>query len=496
MSKLFTLHRSKPESGTVKDIQEKYITLAEQAYLNKTNRGQFDTTDDVQGMINILQGIPGAQNSVSVQTKIAELNNKALQFESKKNDKLNAKENYDSKLKSQLQKDASGNYKNLGSLISAYASTYNDYANAFDENVIVPASKRYGSDDTVDDATLKYRNDLMKKAEYYSKLFNLYNSNFLNPSAYAVVIDTNPANGTIISLDIVPNKPATEKDSFGVDESKFMMTDIPVNGLAGNQFPMYLSANNAGKTKDGKLIKKAQFGNKTFEALGSKSSAEGTEDQSVGILKIKKENVPWQDSAFIFNQSEVEQRNTALKELSTSGLDLSKSTDINFDSNDIPNGSVLKMGSRLFYQPKNSDKILELDGKDENEKKTNLESFLKSSNIDSEKITRYQITSSYLKDDSGSSKVDSKKVNSSYFEPAGSIPQSTLGKPTAQQMKERLDSFEQGQSSPEEQGEGFFTNRVNRQKKPSQPKESSGGKSSVNDVIDKGNSFFRSKVTA
>lgn len=500
MSQLLGFHRTKTADAE-KDIADKYITLAEQSYLNKTKYGEFNTSEEIQGLIDTLSAMPGASTSVNLQTKIAELQNKKLQFDAKKNDILNQKDVFDTELKSSLQYAAKFNYSDIKKLAGSYAAIYSEAAEDFDKDVMAKVGERYGTDSTIPAANLSYRKELQEKAKFYAGIFNAYNMKgadgkigALNPEAYAVQIDTNPTNGSIVGIDIVP--------SDSVDEGKYMRTDIGlnvVNDENGNKLPMYLRTFDAGKTSDGKSIRGGMLGGVTFQALDSKSDDKSAETMGIGTLKAIKAKPSFWDKMNFISVSKDEQQKSDVESLVKNGLSLSGGG-YKYDQNDMPTGTILEMGRRKFYQTDNGE-LWEADGQDENSKNANLNKYIQGLGKDPSKIQTYKVTSDYLVDDEQNSKVKG-KINDETFSPAPvGMSQSTLGRPQQQisvmePEKPELSSFFTAKAKQQTTQSTSYMSK-NRQNKPNTSSaESSTGKSSINDIIDKGKSFFRTRVTA
>ena len=112
----------------------KVLNLLEKSYLSKTTTGEFNTVEDIQGLIDTYKKLP--QDNIDVQTKIADLEGKKLQFNSKLTDILSQKTVFDSQLQEGLDNAAKNNFKNMKSLIGSYASIYADADERYDSEVM------------------------------------------------------------------------------------------------------------------------------------------------------------------------------------------------------------------------------------------------------------------------------------------------------------------------------------------------------------------------
>ena len=174
------------------DTSTKVLALLEKSYLAKTEGGEYNTIEDVQGAIDLLKKLP--QDNVDVQTRIAELEGKKLQFDAKLTDIFSQKDVYDTQLQAGLDNAAKNNFKNMKSLVGSYAAIYADADDRYDKEVMSKIFKRYGTTGDIPKETLDYRKELGEKASFYAQLFNAYNAidpntgeaGLLNPEGIAV----------------------------------------------------------------------------------------------------------------------------------------------------------------------------------------------------------------------------------------------------------------------------------------------------------------------
>ncbi len=488
MARLLGFQKTKTESAS------KVVSLLEKTYLNRTKYGEFNTVDEVDGFIKTLQGLP---QTTEVQEKIADMQNKKLQLGAKLNDILSEKNVFDTDLQEALGGAAKNNFTNLKSLIGSYAAIYGDAADRYDQEILAKVGERYGTASNIPQETLDYRKKLADKAKLYSSMFNAYNVQdpnsgeigMLNPDNFAVVVDTNPTNGAIQHLDIVPS---------GEVDKNYMRTEVGVNvipNIPNKKLPVYLRTNDVGVTSDGKTIRGAQLGNITYQGATESTKDEGI---SAGVLAPHKENVGFFSKLNIFNDTPQEKLNKSIDQIKDRGVDFNSGA-YQFDSNQVPNEAVLRMGNRVFYSTGKNDEILEITGKTSQEKQDNLNSYLKNVGKDPNKMLPYFITKDYLTAPDGSSRVKD-KVDANFFNPVApsSSPTSfnTVSPQTpvaASNMPADLGFFAQ-RAAPKTANSTPETIAVNRQKKPGEPTESSSGKISIGDVIEKGKSFFRNKI--
>src|SRR3990167_4406393 len=463
----------------------KVISLIEKSYLNQTTGGEFNTSEDVQGLIDIFSKLP---QSTEVQLKVADLTNKKLQIEGKLNDILSQKNVFEMDLQKGLDNAAKNSLKNMRSLIGAYASIYGDAADRYDNEVLSDIAKRYGTTGTIPDETLKYRDTLNEKAKFYAELFNSYNTvdektgelGALDTSGIAVQIDTNPKNGSVNRIEIVP--------SGQVDPKTYMRTDVGLNvmdDLPNKKLPVYLRTNDVGVTADGKAIRGSNLGGITYEEQISQTDGGGS--RSAGFLTPKKESVGFFSKINFFSDTQEELKNNSINSIKANGLRFSSSA-YNYDSQDIPNDNILKMGNRLFYSTSKDNQILEIAGKDSGEKIDNLNKYLTSIGKDPNKMSPYFITRDYLTAPDGSSRVQG-NVDANYFS-----PQSSPSQPTS------FDTSSSPPTIPTDEGTppatSFFGDalRVNRQNKPDTPSLESGSGMFSSNLIEQGKSFFRNRI--
>ena len=479
MAKLLGFQKTSSGADIAKTIQ-----LIEKSYLNRTTGGEFNNTEEVQGLIDVFSKLPKSQE---VEIKLADLKNKQLQIQGKLTDILSQKNVFEMDLRQGLDNAAQNNFKDMRSLIGSYAAIYGDAADRYDGEVLSDIAKRYGTTGNIPDETLKYRNTLNEKAKFYAELFNSYNMvdertgelGSLDTSGIAVQLDTNPTTGAVSHLEIVP--------SSEVDNKTYLRTDVGLNvmdNLPNKKIPVYMRTNPVAVTADGKQIRGGKLGNIDFEE--TMNSTDGIGTQTAGILSPKRQGTGF-SGLNPFYQSPEEKLNESIDSIKQNGVRFSNDT-YRYDSQDIPNDNILKMGNRLFYSTAKDGEVLEIDGKDLNEKADNLNKYLRGIGKEPEKMAPYFITRDYLNAPDGGSRVKG-KIDQNYFATpsAPSQPTSfTTVAPTGGAIQ---------QPTPVEPSSFFADNslRVNRQNKPDEPAVGDQSKYFGQDLIDKGMSFFRGK---
>lgn len=494
MARLLGFSKTKAEGAASSD---QMIRILEKTYLARTATGQYQTTQDVEGLIGTLKGMA---QTPDVMEKIADLEDKKLQIQTKLGDILASKNVFDTDLQAGLDGAAKANFKNMKSLIGSYAAIYGDAADRYDSEVMGQVAQRYGTTDSIPQENLDYRKTLAEKAKFYAQLFNSYNVRdektgeigLLDPSGIAVKVDTNPVNGSVQHIEIIP--------SGQVDGKNYMRTEVGVNvvdGLPNKKLPIYLRVNDVGTTADGKTIRGSTLGNIQYqEKINDKASgATG----SAGVLVPHQEHVGFFSKLNFFSDTPAEKLNKSIDSVTKNGVSFSNDS-YKYDSNDIPNETVLKMGTRVFYSTGKDGQILEITGKDGAEKQDNLNKYLTGIGKDPNKILPYFITKDYLTAPDGNSRVQG-KVDANYFN-APTIP----GAPTSFNAPKPSPLGFGGSLQPAALTDSFFSKpgmgtqtttpsiAVNRPNKPDAAPVGSEKKISIGDLVEKGKSFFRNRI--
>ena len=496
MARLLGFTKTKATGAASSD---QMLRIIEKAYLNRTKTGEYQTTQDVEGILEQLKRLP---QSPDVMEKVADLENKKLQIGAKLNNILSEKNVFDTELQGGLDVAARQNFKNMRNLIGSYAAIYGDAAERYSSDVLGQINEQYGTAGKIPDDTLAYKKTLDNKAKFYAQLFNSYlvqdpkSGEFgaLNTDGIAVTIDTNPTNGSINHIDIVP--------SGEVDGRNYMRTEVGVNvldTLPNKKLPVFLRTNDVGVTSDGKTIRGSQLGNiKYTESMSEKSGGTTSSGQ---VLAPTKEVPGFWSKVNFFSDSPEETQSKSVDAIKQNGISFSSSV-YNYNSQDIPNGNVLRMGNRLFYSTDKDDQILEISGNNSGEKQANLTKYLQGIGKDPSNVLPYFITNDYLTAPDGNSRIQG-KVDENYFS-----PESSPGQPTSFQTNQPSPTAEVSSVQKPQAMSGFFGGGAgrgaefkpvlskNRDNKPNVAGETLDGKISTSDVIDKGKSFFRNKTMA
>ena len=476
--------------------EKNIVDLVVKSYLNRTQYGEFNTVEEVDGAINALKGLP---QTLDVQERIADLENTKLKISAKLNDLLMEKNIFDSDLNEALTEATRANFQNPKQMIGSYAAILGDAFERYDTDIYNNVFKRYGTIDKVPAEVIDYRKKLEDKAKLYMNVFNSYNFvdpdtnevGLLEPDAFAVVVDTNPASGKITRMELVP--------SGEVNRDIYMRTDTPLQvmeGMLSKKLPIYLRTFDGGISEFGKPVRSSVLGGFVYSGVDTAAKKDDVGTLGVGELKVQKEGegffkglgralVPkwfgWEENVFGRAQKDVAQN------LRDDGVLLKN---FQFDSADIPNGAVLRMGSRIFYSTDQNNEVLEISGKNEEAKLKNLKKYLQGVGKDP-KIANmpYFVDRSFLVAPDGSSRVKG-TIDENYFAPVSPSTQSVVGASTVAPIL-----------TPQEiPQDTFFSSRQQSfETKTSTPavmpaKESSGGFPSIPDIIEKGKSFFRNKL--
>lgn len=463
------LLRGFQKTKTSEGDSTKVLDLLEKSYLNRTEGGEFNTVEDAQGLIDMYKKLP---QSVNVQSRIADLENTKLKLGAKLTDVLSQKDVFDTQVQEGLDGAAKNNFKNMKSLIGSYAAIYADADARYDEEVMAKIFQRYGTTGNIPTGVLDYRKTLQEKAKFYAQLFNSYNVQdpvtgevgMLNPEGIAVQIDTNPTNGAVQHIDIVPSGQIDDKNYIRTESNVNVISDRP-----NKRLPTYLRVNNVGVTADGKPIRGGMLGNVSYQEGVSKSDTGA--NSFTGVLSPVREKAGFWGTLNVFSDNPAEKLNGSIDSMKENGINFASDA-YRYDSQSVPNDSVLQMGSRLFYSTGAGDTILEITGKDFDEKAANLTKYMTGIGKDPTKILPYKVTKDYLVNPEGKSRVQG-KVDADYFNQPPVQSQSAV--PAAQ-----------AGGSPDFSTSSFFGAK-NTQTRPSEPVVSD----SAPDIVDQGNSFFR-----
>lgn len=468
-------------SGTGEASSDQMIRILEKTYLNRTENGEFSNVAEIEGFIEALNKMP---QTPDVMEKVADMENKRLQFGAKQNDIMNSKALFEDDLNDALRVEARNNYKDIGMLIGSYMNVYADAEEKIDQYIGDNVYKRYGSSAQVPQELIDLKNRIKDKARYYSTLTALTSSpegmESLNTEQLAVQVQTNPLTGNIISVDVVPR---------GEVSKDYMQTDIKakLDGGAPAAIPIYINAEADKVTGLGTATKFGRLGSMEFRGV---DKLEGGEDEQkerkkelgdghgIGQLKAQNDNVSvWAWMNPFYDSPE---------EIAKKGLDSAREdgmtfNDFSFDGNDIPTKSLIRKGNRLYYQQENGD-VSEFEGADYREKMENAKKYLGQIGVDPNKVNAplYADDVFFVAPD-GSSKIK-EKIGSDYFTPALPSASSTsmfTPAPNSPRMTVAPESNPNLLSS-------FFGNK-NRLDKPN----TTVAASTPQNIVEKGKGFFR-----
>lgn len=477
--------------------EKNIVDLVVKSYLNRTQYGEFNTTEEVDGAINALKTLP---QTLDVQERIADLENTKLKIGAKLNDLLMEKNVFESDLNEALTEATRANLQNPKQMIGSYAAILGDAFERYESDIYNNVFKRYGTIDKVPAEVIDYRKQLQDKTKLYTSVFNAYNFvdpdtnevGLLNPDAFAVQVDTNPATGKITRMELVP--------SGEVNREIYMRSDTPlqmIEGMPSKKLPIYLRTFDGGMSEFNKPVRSAVLGGFVYSGVDTAGKKDDVGTLGIGELKVQKEGegffkglgraltpkwFGWEENVFGRAQKDVADN------LRNDGVLLKN---FQFDSADIPNGAVLRMGSRIFYSTDQNNEVLEISGKTEDAKLKNLERYLQGVGKDP-KIAGmpYFVDRSFLSAPDGSSRVKG-KIDENYFAPPSPSTPPVVGASTVAPLPPPQEEAPQ---------ESFFSGRPGFETKTSTPatlvtpKESLGGVPSIPDIIEKGKSFFRSRL--
>lgn len=467
-------------AGTGEASSDQMIRILEKTYLNRTANGEFSNVAEVEGFIEALNKMP---QTPDVMEKVAEMENKKLQFGAKQNDIMNSKALFEDDLNDALRVEGRNNYKDIGALIGSYMNVYADAEEKIDTYISDNVYKRYGSSAQVPQEMIDLKNKIKDRARYYSTLTALISSPegmaSLNTEQLAVQVKTNPLTGNIISVDVVPRGE--------VDTKEYMQTDIKTKLAGGSpaSIPLFINAENDKVTALGTQTRFGRLGSMEFRGVEKLEGNEGEQEErkkelgdsyGVGILTAQNEHVGFFDWLNPFNDSEEEKANKGLESARKEGLTFDS---FNFDGNDIPAKSLIRKGNRLYFQQENGD-VSEFEGADYREKMENAKRYLGQIGVDPNKANAPLYADDvYFVAPDGSSRIK-ERIGADYFSPALPAASSTsmFNAPTSTPMSVAPESNPNLLSS-------FFGN-TNRPNKPD-----AATQTTTPSIVEAGKGFFR-----
>lgn len=469
----------RPKAGGTSSAQA--LDLIRKSHLSQTQGGEFANVAEIDSYIEKLKKMN--QSDPKVQEEILDMENKKLQFQANQQDLISTKGVYETILQKAVSNAIKNNFNNPKDVLASLAAIYGDASANYSEQVLSKVFDKYGTTKEVPAEMLNFSKELEAKGKTYADLFNSYNFQdpqtgeigALDPNGFAVLIDSNPATGKVISMDFVP----TDKLPDG-----YLRADVPLNmGEGAKKLPTYLKSYDVGVTEAGTKIKGARLGN--FEFAGTTEAKKKEDDKRIGngILKAQKpEESVWKSLARVFLPVSLEYK--WLGRSVERDYDTFKKSGVNpangfeFDSTDLPGNSLVQVGSKTYYQDDNGG-LMELAGSGD-EAKQNLDTYL--SGLGKQPVGRFFADKNYLVDPQGASKVKG-MIDKNVFSPEMSKTSAPISfAPPAPDTRMVSKT-------------SFFANQVNRPTTPPPPRETVKGKGIIGEIIDKGKSFFRDKFS-
>jgi hypothetical protein len=487
----------KPSQGDVNGMTD----IIEKTAINRTAYGRVNTVQDAQTVIEALRAAP---QTLYTQEKILDYENKKEQLVASAQDMMMSKDNFQETVQSKLKEAAKNNINNPRQMMAEYAQIYSEYADAYDGYIEDKVLNQYGSDTKLPADVVNFGTQLREQASFHAGLYNAYNfadsqgrlganafGDSLDTNAVAMVVQTNPMTGKISNVQYVPANQVPDG---------FMRTDIQSNvygseeagGVGQNKLPVFVQANEVPDGKGGVTLQ-ARLGSLKFS--GQKKGEGG----SATILEIQ--NIPgW------FNDAPI---NSVRKD----GLYLNDQS-FTFDKHDIPNQSLVRAGSKTFFQGGDGG-LYEIKGADDSERQANLDAYYRKWNVNPANVRTFFADKTYLSKDDGTPRVtgiidkSTTQVDPS-LSPAGistggSIPMSAGQGQTRGNGLGIADAFfaaanpvmapatlatrALGQEAAD--GISSFFGVKNRPSSPDEPVTSRAGNISAPDVVEAGKSFFR-----
>lgn len=483
------LFGARTNKGERKDTEQQIVSLALKKITAQTTAGEFSNVSEIDAAIKSLSNLPP---SVELEGAVADLEAKKRQFEVRRDDMQNSEGIFRDNLNDALKEGASNNFGSIDALVFEYANIYNDAEERLDSFINENVYKRYGSAAQPSEGLLNLKKEIKEKSRYYSTLqFALS-----DPTQYAnidteslgIAVRTNPVTRKIVSVDVLPIS-EIPKDMMKTDiKSKYADVEgAPASNIWVNTVD--LGYDESGKVK----MKRGVLGSVDFQGK-SRPITVGGDVEEGGFLEAQRKNTTWFDwfkfGAAQEEEDRNEQTNDWISAAKTNGVNLAQ---FSFDGNDIPDGSVVRKGNRLYYQMKGGD-VVEFSGSDLKSRAETAKKYLETIGENPNKLNAPAwVDDTYFVQD-GRSRVKSVVNEDTLKAPtAESKPMSSL-----QDMGSEFTAL--GATIPPA---SFFSDpnrvktagaRVNRPTKPEAPTDSVEGMTIAAKVIDKGRSFFRNRV--
>ncbi len=407
------INTPKTATGTKAETNQ-YIDIVEKTLLNtQTAYGKVNTGEEADRVITGLRKLGG---SMEVQERILKYENEKLGLNAKINDLQGDKDLFVSDLETTLKGVAQGSYNDIqGRLIPQYAEVYTDAASQY-EDILSRKIASYGNAGDITGDSTAYLKELKEKADFYNQLANGYvwpdeNGKLganINASEIAVLVDTNPGTGRITRVDIVSAN-TVPKDYLPSD-----VTAKTSDTQDATALPMYLRAFKT--VEDGKILYTSRVGDNVFKTAGKGEKDDNGVAVPTGILKFSAQAE--EGRGFFKKLFRVGSAGDVEEDVASKGLDLSGAT---FDAYDIPDGALVKIGSRTFAQPKQGE-LYEITGKTADERKQNLGRFLTGNGLNEADVKTYYASRDFIYGGNGESKIKA-VIDESYFKVGnGTVP--------------------------------------------------------------------------
>ena len=467
-----------PKKGTTADSKDMVDIVEKTLIKNNTAYGEVNNPSEADKVIEGLRKLP---QSLYVQDKVLTWENKRAELSGKIQENVSSLEMFKSGTESQLKNIAQVSYTDIkGKLIPSYASFYTDQAAAFEDMLQEKLSVRGGG---LSAEELAYRKTLNDKANFYNSLANAYiwpNEEGklgagLNSESIAVMVDTNPATGKINNVEIVP------ADGSDPRFKDYMATDIKAkvspNGDAEN-IPMFLRPSKT--VVGGQVTLTSRLGDKVFQADVKNDTEEGL---SKNVLKFQAEGKPGRN--FVEKFFRMGSAGDVKEEVQNSGFSFDNTT---FDSYDIPENSIVKIGAKTYIQPAQG-QLYEIGGKTAEEKEANIGKFLsQSGGLTKDDLKVYYANRDFVYNPDGTSKTKA-VIDDNFFKVGdGTLPGGTqssiMSPPPPPAPTNVVDDSALAPQGGEAQS--FF------QAKNRPTGITAAPARTANDLIEKGKGFFRS----
>ena len=464
----------KPKSGAGSDFTDaQQVTYYRNLFLG-SNGGDFANADSVDRYIRLLQGV---DQTPEVQVEIATMQAKRASLDNTQRTIGSSLTQLQDNLAADLRQATLDNSGDLNGLVSTQALIYAAYSEKAD-SLIQQTLENYGVSTPLDETFYKFKEDVTGKEAYLTSLSAQLNSPELigsfDPETVTVQITTNPTNGVINDIKIVPR---------GAGDKGYSETNIKMKIRDGvPPVPVSLNYLDTGRNKDGVQQGQARLGNTKF--FGTFTKLTDATGKEIGD----------EYGSFVLNAADANNnpiRKGQLKDLVENGASLS---DFTVDGNNIAQGSVIRKGTRLFYVS-DENNIKEFGGENYSDKVSAAQKFLAQMGDSNPDKAFYpqSVSDSYLNRPNSVDGRASRITGIIAPQDPLALPVSLENQSVATTPPEDKSFFSQG---PQFTPAVPFSQelRTSQPNKPEAAAESSGGSPLFSDIIEKGKSFFRRKA--